>query len=1492
MKWISRGLAVFSTGLAGIAATSLMAVWGGLYLWQCYLVLIQPGVPLVVKYDSANGKRIFRAESFIVDPFHMKLDLIRPGLKAADGTFFVKAERFSIHLSGDSFRVVSRALEVNLKRDSMGLFNVVDFLPKAVPGKYGPPFEFVADRIKVNYQDLTSKPLNRSAMLLGTVVRQSGGDTVATGQIAVSQMDLAPFTVQLGLNGEYWVNLSRLHGNARELVPIGLNYIDRVQAKEWANFAASDLEVDGSVQIASDGKRAPDVRGRFLVSSPHVALANGKVRGRLEGSVSGSMLLSKMEFSIVDGPRNLSFDGNGSLIGTPKISGNFKLKSPDRSWPLLAEFVPKGLSFQKGEVQGWLTLADGQFGIQGKGNLGSFKLQGERLDRVVGRFAYDGKTLNVSVDQSKWRGGGLKGAFETDLKRGTLTGIAKVSDRSLAPLFAQTGSGAIQGVGSAVAVFSGDFQHPKADIFASGNASVRGVGDKLVQAGPFEARVNVDGTRARLDRLTVSGPNGVLVASGFADLKSRSIRGQFVAGGLPVNLLNPEADGSVFAKGQAFGTFEKPLFSAHVEGYGVQFKEKGAALLVAEISGSSKVLKVETLRANSGTGLFVASGGMNFTSKVINGKFSGVNLSLSDWLGPEFLGTAKIDEGQVSGTYENPNISAKVSGEKIFAYGSALDGVEMLVETNTKVLSVRDGIVRIGAGTIVGSGNFDLVAQTGVLNAIAEALPLDRLVRAGPELALVGLASGKLDARLSPRGWDGSGTISLSGINLNDTPIGGGSLELSFLDGTVQAKGDIGSLDRYLSLNSLSYKFEDSVISAEIAAFNMNIKDVLTATKPIWSLNLNEVPELVSSIDGSFSGTASIQSDKDSWSIGNSELILDELSFLGRKAGKLTAKVSRQGSSWTVPSLDWKSGSTSLIASGSYDENGQIDAQATLSDFELSWINAIWPKSPLIAGNASVTVVAKGDKSDPAGRATIFVDQATILGASGQKPSDPIHLFIDNFTFGDKRADLSGQATFQGFTGAISANVPYSSLQTDTRTARRDPLRATISFLERPIQDFKDQLPDVDMERSDGKVQLAATMTGFIEDLKVSASAQFDSKRFVAKNLDTVLLNTSFAYVQDNRKASIKAKGESGKGGLFDFDMTGNLADVFGSDFSLDALLDESTVNGTLKFDQFAWAQKLTGATLPTLARADGTFKIGGQLRSPVISGGITLDQVLLNLPNEIVSSVAGAFTIDPQMNNVRISVAKGSKIETGVGALSVSGVGLLNGRLSEPNIRVPLTLDAGNFRLPSGRIALEPGGDIVFSYSSIGGGEPVARVNLDLEGHTNVVSKRSSGQYESYRVTINIRGNALDEKSLNLTASSDPADLSQEEILALIGQRDLIQGIAQGAFRDAFYSIAIPNFSQNLTQGLAQGLKLDYLSVDYNPFDQFVLSAGKTVGKGLVLQATRQLQQTSSEALKWEVKLVYRLPVADRFFSRIRLAFGLDQSVPYKLTINWSKRF
>ena len=110
-------------------------------------------------------------------------------------------------------------------------------------------------------------------------------------------------------------------------------------------------------------------------------------------------------------------------------------------------------------------------------------------------------------------------------------------------------------------------------------------------------------------------------------------------------------------------------------------------------------------------------------------------------------------------------------------------------------------------------------------------------------------------------------------------------------------------------------------------------------------------------------------------------------------------------------------------------------------------------------------------------------------------------------------------------------------------------------------------------------------------------------------------------------------------------------------------------------------------------------------------------------------------------------------------------------------------------------------------------------------------------------------------------------------------------------ATRNIFYSLAIPSLSDVLTEPLASSLGLDFLSLDYNPFDQTVLNAGKSLSKDVTLQFTRQLVAPINALPREELRLSYRLPVKNRFLSQLRFVLTKTQLVLWQAGLTWGGR-
>lgn len=1488
--------------MAGWVSTLTIAVFGGTYLWRCSQFLMSPGVPVRLDYEAVGGKGLLEAESFSVDPWKQGAKLNSASLREPGGTLVAKATTVDARWDGRGFHIETQGLSAQVVRGADGRFNFSTALPKPAKAGPSPSVELHAKRAEVRYVDLSATPgLARNVILDDVSLLQESGDLVANSLLTVDSVSRVKVQTQLSPDGDYWLRVAEVDSDLTSLWPVTQRYVDLKPLGDWGVVDPGRVRASGWLEISGGAGPDVDVRGDLTMKSPSVLYGKNGFSGALDAHLSGSTRRANIDVSLVDRGRSLAFVGTAAFAKGADFRGSFKLNSSDgRLWPPLERAIPKGVRFRAGKSQGTLSYVGGVLAMVGNANVGSASYSGESVKNVQTKFAFSKNVLTLDVGKSLWRGGPVAGTIQADIGRGTLLGIVNLKDRSLHEVLSPLGVDTVTGTGSARALIKGTMSSPSVDLLAQGTANVRMPDDSVFRAGTFEARATVNAKGAKVQRLVVSGPNGVLAAKGTYDFKSKAVKGDVMAGAVPLSVFSSDASGTGFLRGKITGTVSKPIYNARFEAYGAKWKDKGVAQVIGQLHGDKDSVDFDRLSLLSGTGSADGVGHVNLKSKAVTGTFQAQNLSLSEYLGEDVLGSVTITDGTIAGTIEKPVVSANVKGQKVTAFGMPFDSFDASVLLRDDVVSLVDAKASLHGSLIQASAEYGLKDQRGHVKGSITDLSLSDVLISTEEINVAGKANGAFELSGVKDDWNGKGSIDLINILVNGSPLGSGTLALKADDGIIHVQGDVGSVDRYLSLTDLALDPKNRSFTADVAAYNLRLNDMILATRPYWQNSWPDRPDWLAEADGGFTGVALIKADPESWSLGPSDLILDNLRIAGRDAGKFTAKVSREGSRWLIPNVSWKSADSTLDGQGWVDDDGHLDIQASLTDLDLSWIKALFPDTPLVTGKATATIVASGMKDDPTGRASLLVDRAIVTYRDGQKASDPIQLLLDDLSFGNKQLSVGGHATYSGFTGAISALVPYSSLNPDPE-AHRDALTASLKFDDRPISDFKEQISDIDYDKSDGQVRLAATVTGFIDDLKVAANAGFESSRLVLKSMDTELHDVRLNFNQNGRKANVHLEAMSGKGGKIGANLTANLAHVFGSDFDVDALLDDSTLSGDMTADAFLLAQKMPGAKDPTTGKVDGRLTIGGSLRNPVVSGDVGLDRLVVWLPQEVAPGTATSMPIDPTFSSVKVRVGSGTRIETGVGPLIVRGDGVIAGSLSDPAVNVPLTLESGTFRLPSGRLSLEPGGQIVISYNSLGGGEPVARVDLDLEGHTTVIARSSTGQYEPFRIVLGIQGNVMDEKNMRLTAVSDPPDLSQDEILALVGQRDLIQGLAAGVLggsgessklRDALYSFAIPSFSQNLTQGIASGLKLDYLTVDYNPFDQVIMSAGKTIGKGLVLQVTRQLQGTEVGPLRYEVKLVYRLPVADRFFSRVTLGLGFDQSVPIKLTLNWSKRF
>jgi hypothetical protein len=463
-----------------------------------------------------------------------------------------------------------------------------------------------------------------------------------------------------------------------------------------------------------------------------------------------------------------------------------------------------------------------------------------------------------------------------------------------------------------------------------------------------------------------------------------------------------------------------------------------------------------------------------------------------------------------------------------------------------------------------------------------------------------------------------------------------------------------------------------------------------------------------------------------------------------------------------------------------------------------------------------------------------------------------------------------------------------------------EPLAARLELKPRSIDEFTQLIPTLDVDRSEGTLQGFVSVDGSPGDLRFGGEVNVIAKSLGLKNVETALTDTTLKLNLGSKDLTLATRTNSSKGGSMAANIVATVPTAFGSDFDLKSLLSKSAVTGVIEADQFQVSEKATSrdkrmlGVIPS-ARID----VSGSLQAPVLAGNINFRDIDFVVPEFAESGPSGEPIINPQFRTLTLSLLNPVRIRSSNAVIDLLGSGTIAGTLATPRVDSVLKVMDGTFTLPTARVALEEGGTVRFAYN---GSQPdaAAQMVLDMEGRTSVTARRVSDVVERYEVTLRITGDLMQTGGLNIVASSDPPDLTSQEILALLGQKDLIEQIASSAtggagkndLRDAALSLALPSLTGGLGQGIASSFGLDYFGIEYNAFDGTVVSAARTLGKNFTVSARRSLANDVRGRARYDVKISWRLPSNNRFLSRTRLGFGFDQDRPWRFSIDYVKRF
>lgn len=1104
-------------------------------------------------------------------------------------------------------------------------------------------------------------------------------------------------------------------------------------------------------------------------------------------------------------------------------------------------------------------LVSGQFAMAGTYAANLVKLDRFRVEtdagdaRVIGSLSFKKKSLALKIDANNVR-------------------LEKLREDLLGKL---NGSG----------IVDGSFDHPRfrgaalaLDVLAAGQRIPFVSGDLIAD----KDRISATNVRIVRGAGEVDGELAV-------DLRTRGLEGSLSAKKLLLNeyVTSVEALGSIQVdKLSIGGTLDEP--KAEGTAFGENLVLGGILVDRADLRGSMLGTRLEfDTRAKIGGGTLAGAGDFDFARKSGSLKLAGQDLAL------ERITPFEKTLANVTGTI-NGGISAWLS--PLGLWGVRADG---------KLEGVSLNSAQLGRGEWSFSSNGDLGFWVGV-------------------------------RPLEPSGWYSLGGSASTGALDRFLQIE----ELRYDSLTDSYKANVSLMDAaipdiYTTIRPFFTEFPEEVQRA-LADTGGSLTATVRFSGPILQPN----------VDLSFDDRAL------KFDIAFFEA--SDLSYHGQPLGTLDTKFSGNyqpsRTFLDIDKVNWTGlQGTLVVTKGFIDTTGDLYIDGDLSNFDFSYLgilNADWAK---LSGKATLSASAVGKTASPVIRASFETSKGSELklSSSGQSFSlvlntidvrEPVYSGRE-FTGG---IEANGLFFYRGFTGKAYAHIPFDYPRRGHRLGIPDgfPIQASISFDNIDVKNLKQFADYLDAARSSGNLTGQISIVGPRENLALQGfvNGQLKSVAFLLPGtgpedttaLDTLLTGVALDVKLRNNQIVMTIDAEGSDGGT----LKGNLSTTFlDMQKSIDQLIRGDTdslfgneVRGDISANNFVVNQRKSDRNYGSFDTTlnFGSLKITGPIKEPTVSGTVLLSNTRLmpaesspKLDEESKSGTGRATSpppINPQFNvglvlTDPMSFSSRSSIPLFAGALdmSLTGSGLLGGSFANPEMSATLTLKGGRLDLPAARVSFEEGGSLRMYYSPIRGAlgragqGTLEAADVSIVGRTSITLLRYGDTVQHYDIRLIITGDILNRGGLNIDAVSDPPELGRDEILGLLGDTDVLKSLGGGTsqsetekrIRNAIVSMAVPQLTEAVTTQLAAGLKLEYLTVDYNALEGASLDFAKVLGKGVILQGRRQISPPIGlRKPDYDLRLTYRLPTRNVALSRVVFSLGLDQDRPYKLGITYGFRF
>lgn len=1529
-----------------LAPLGILLFWGGSYLLACAEYLANPGVPLRLEYRSPAGiDLLITADSYVYDTEDGDLTVVKPRVTAPDGTVLLYADRVEAFdlpvLATERKRAVitARNAYATIRRKPDGLLDLFDYLPKREGPSGNFPFTVTLDRGRIKFIEETGpQKFVQNVSLTDVSVEGVGDRWVASGNSTLSGLGDVNLSVQNQPDSGTWFRGATDRLEVASLFRAFRDTLEGRRTPMLRDISARSLVIKGPFEIfipseagarfqatvvadARDFRYGSEYFAQSLSFDGVVSAEGGQ--GRLIASNNGL----DVDFSgVADWEKNLKISGTLDATAASLAS----VPAPIRNQ------LPKQIAI-RGPIgfDGRLGYAkDSGVVLNGVANGASVTAFDEVIASPVFVVDYSAAGLTLAAQKGTWRGSPLVGSFAIDRKSNRLSGSVRVAQLNLGQLADRFNIEGFTGVGDVDVLLAGTTSSPVAYIRSVSSANYKWSPRLPAYPGRLTLAATLKDDRLLFDQAYMVSTAGSISASGTYNINSQQLDLVAVGSGIDLERIDPRLEGIGRFRADIEGTVAQPRYRGTAELFGLYIQDQAIPILTGTFSGDRNSLTATNLNATKGASSAQGEVKLRFRDMALDGRFQAKGVQLNDFLGHEYLATIDLPDARLGGTFAKPTFNATATADGIVILGSRIDSAKGVVTYKNDILQVDDIVAKIGDGSASGYLSYDVAKTRGNIELTAKSIALETVSQIKATGLVSANVSGDIGLTFGSNGIEaGSAEGVLDDITLRDTAFGAGNWNLKWSEGRYLS-GDLffGGLASSVDLTRLQFDKETREVSGNAWIRNVPADDLYKILRPYLPNLPDQAAILLDQTEGILGISADVngvlkndlESTLRAMNLANAKFDAANLLIGGRPGGNMLAEFSRNGNLWMIGSLKWSGGPVGVSASGTYSEHGAIDIKGNINDADLSYLNLFEPSLSSIVGKIDSEFTLSGTTEDPVLMASPFSDPHALknapdpdgitreIGGIGFRNakgqigsvfnfiSAPIT--VSNWNGGSGGAVGSAKINYEGYSGTFDFNVPF---RFPFEIVPDREVSAKLTLDNRQIRDIQQLTKFLDPEKSVGVVGGEINFSGSKENFTAGGTLGLTAERLVFQEGGQELNKVSANVHVRPGSLSVDAAGSSAQGGTFRTNAEAAIPSIDEilrrfTGGTLDNLFNSPLVGQLVTEDLSSKAPVGPNGTISS--RVSSNLTIGGTLKSPSVRGSVELANGILTLPTE--ESEAGEPFVLPGMPlfDIMVRTTTPFKFKSSTADIDMSGSGTVQGTPDDLELDSQFRVERGVLRLPTARLNIEPGGIITPTLRTFGS-VITPRLDVELEGKTRVVAPARFGEgAQAYDIRLDVRGDLLEYGGLSLAATSDPPDLSQDEIFALLGQLSIIEGLASGVqsgnaesnIREAFFGIAVPYLLDPITGQIASTLGLDYLTVNISALDGATIYFAKTIGRNLTLQGSRQVTQVNQNyPIKYDLRVAYQMRFGSRR-DRRRLNFivGLDEVRPWKIAIEYTFRF